>query len=145
MSTSGANPPGGAELGAALVYTTLGPYTSLAEQAVTGLSVNVDCDGSPVYVGLSGMYLSAMSADLNTVLRVWDGAVGSGTELARFTSTFRQTAFGMYTPFNMRNRVELSAGAHTLNVGISAGGDTGAAVWLAADAVFPWILSVTQA
>lgn len=145
MSTSGGNPPGGAELGAALIYTTQGPFTTLAEQAVTGLSLVFDSDGSPVYVILSGTVLSAMSADLNTVLRVWDGALGSGVELGRFINTYRQTAFGMYTRFESRARVELAAGSHTLNVGISAGGDTGAAVWLAADNVFPWILSVTQA
>lgn len=82
----------------------------------TGLSVPIIIPtGRKVRIHVKSSNVTSSSGGMNPYLSIWDGTVGSGTQLYEDTATAGGTAFAV--TLNAESVNTLAAGAHTINAG----------------------------
>jgi len=121
-------------LGYAQITSGFTTSSSTAVQ-VTGLTstVTIPAGGRKVKITVSAVGLTAIAGN-TALISIWDGTVGSGTQLAQFNMAATNTnIFGQAV-------VTPSAGSKTYNIGISNTG--GSSTTLGAGATFPAFILV---
>lgn len=113
----------GTTLGYAQITSNFATTSTTATQ-VTGLSVTVSvAGGRRVKITVTGRTMLNSTANAYTTITVWDGTVGSGTQLG--STDFQAYAINAETPAILISAPVPSAGSHTYNVGLHVSGGTG--------------------
>lgn len=113
--------------------------TSLAQATGLTVTVTIPAGGRKVKITVYTETLGQSTAGDQAIMSLWDGTVGSGTQLSQayFTSAYAGAQFG--TAITMLSVVTPSAGSKTYNVGLYNNGG-GTASIIAAPAAPAFIL-----
>lgn len=111
-------------LGLRRITTTISGVVSTSAIQATGLSCPfIVPTGRKIKTVARFAETNSGSGAMNTYLSLWDGTVGSGTQLDETTSTVSGTNFA--SPLRAEDVRTLSAGLHTVNAGIRVSASSG--------------------
>ena len=142
VTTAASGVRSGAELAHSELTANTAAINTTANTSV-GLAATFVSDGTPIYLRISGIMSSSFAASNQAYFKVWDGTIGSGTQM--ISGIVNGPASSWTQGIVFERRYTPTAGSHTFNMSLAVSSVSGTGFMLYGNSTMPFNLSIFKA